>query len=79
MCVPKVANGQPVPSDPAHSNPTLGGTCTAAAAALTCTSGVCDTKDNLCGYASGDGPCTMGNGGTVCRSGMCSTTRHVRA
>ena len=34
------------------------GTCTPAAGALTCVSKVCDTKDNECGYANGDGPCT---------------------
>ena len=35
-------------------------------------SGVCDTKDNECGYANGDGPCTAANGDVVCRSGTCS-------
>jgi hypothetical protein len=73
MCTPQLANGQPVPTDGAHANPTLNGTCTAAAGTLTCTSAVCDTKDNECGFANGDGPCTMTNGGTVCRSGTCST------
>jgi hypothetical protein len=71
MCTPTLANGTPVPTDGPHTNPTLNGTCTTAAAALVCQSGVCDTKDNECGYANGDGPCTMTNGGTVCRSGMC--------
>jgi hypothetical protein len=72
-CTPTLANGQPVPTDPPHTSPTLNGTCTAAAGALVCTSGVCDTADGECGYANGDGPCTPANGGTVCRSGMCST------
>jgi MYXO-CTERM domain-containing protein len=73
-CTAKLANSSPVPSDPPHQNPTLNGTCTAAAAALVCASGVCDTKDNECGYADGDGPCTSSSGATVCRSGTCSTT-----
>ncbi len=72
-CTPKIANGGAVPTDGAHTNPTLNGTCTAAAGALVCTSAVCDTRDNACGYANGDGPCTAGNGATVCRSGACST------
>ena len=72
-CTAKVANGVAVPSDPPHTNPTLNGMCTVAAGALTCTSGVCDTADNECGYANGDGPCTPTNGGVVCQSGMCST------
>jgi hypothetical protein len=72
-CTPKLPNGTAVPTDAAHANPTLNGTCTVAAGALVCVSGVCDTKDNDCGYANGDGPCNAGNGGTVCRSGACST------
>ena len=72
MCTPQLDNGQSVPSDGAHSNPTLDGTCTVAAAMLTCKSGVCDDADNKCGFANGDGPCTPANGGTVCRSGTCS-------
>ena len=72
-CTPTGANGVAVGNDPAHTNPTLDGTCTAASGMLTCTSGVCDTNDNECGYANGDGPCTTGNAGTVCRSGACST------
>jgi len=73
MCVPKLANGTIVPSDPTHTNPTLNGMCTMAAGTLVCVSGVCDTNDNKCGYADGDGPCTTQNAGTVCRSGTCST------
>jgi MYXO-CTERM domain-containing protein len=72
-CTAKLANSAPVPSDPPHANPALNGTCTAAAGTLVCVSGVCDTKDNDCGYASGDGPCTAASGATVCRSGACST------
>jgi hypothetical protein len=72
MCTAKLANGSPIPNDPAHTNPTLNGTCTAGAGTLVCASGVCDTGDNACGFADGDGPCTMQNAGTVCRSGVCS-------
>jgi len=70
-CMGKLSNGSPLPTDPSHNNPVLSGTCTAAAAALVCTSGVCDTS-NKCGYSSGYGPCTSGNGATVCDSGVCS-------
>jgi hypothetical protein len=72
-CTPKIANGVAMPTDGAHTNPTLNGTCTAAAGTLVCTSAVCDTSDSKCGYANGDGPCTATNGATVCRSGACST------
>jgi uncharacterized repeat protein (TIGR01451 family) len=69
-CRPKLPNGTPVPSDPPHANPSLNGTCTAAAGTLVCESGVCDT-DNACGYANGDGPCTAA---AQCRSSDCDTT-----
>jgi len=72
-CVPQLANGKPVPSDPGHS-PTLDGTCTVDAGTATCMSGVCDTHDNECGYANGDGPCTGANADSVCRSTICATT-----
>jgi hypothetical protein len=72
-CTPTLANGTAVPNDPPHMSPTLNGMCTAAAGMLVCTSGVCDTKDNECGFATGDGPCTASNGDTVCRSGSCTT------
>ena len=71
-CTLPIANGGAVPTDPPHTNPTLNGICTTAAGALTCLSGVCDTADNKCGYADGDGPCTAVNGATVCRSASCS-------
>lgn len=73
-CTEKVANGSAVPTDAAHTDPTLDGKCTTEAATLTCASGVCDSTDNRCGYADGKGPCTAGNGGVVCRSGSCSVT-----
>ncbi|AKV00541.1 hypothetical protein AKJ09_07204 [Labilithrix luteola] len=69
-CTAKVPNGNDVPSDGAHSNPTLNGKCTQDAATLTCESAVCDT-DNKCGYADGTSGCTPANAGTVCRSGSC--------
>ncbi|MGN6110446.1 MAG: MYXO-CTERM sorting domain-containing protein [Kofleriaceae bacterium] len=72
LCVPKLENGQPVPTDPPHSGPTLDGTCTEAAAELVCVSGVCDTRDDQCGYADGGGTCTAANADVVCRSGECS-------
>jgi hypothetical protein len=80
-CTPQLANGQPVPTDPGHTapQPILNGTCNPAAGALTCVSGVCDSNDNACGYANGDGPCAPGSGGNgpvVCRSGMCSSNMH---
>ncbi|MCU1277062.1 MAG: hypothetical protein JWM53_608 [bacterium] len=70
-CDPTLPNGTAMPSDPPHSGPTLNGTCTAPAATLVCTSKVCDTTDNKCGYLNGDGPCNAGNAGVVCRSGVC--------
>jgi MYXO-CTERM domain-containing protein len=72
-CTPKLANGTSIPVDAPHANPTLDGECIPAAAALVCQSGVCDTKDNKCGYANGDGPCSSTSAMTVCRSGACST------
>jgi hypothetical protein len=71
-CTATLANGAAIPTDTAHTNPTLTGVCSAQAGALVCTSQVCDSADNECGYATGDGPCTTMNGATVCRSGACS-------
>jgi hypothetical protein len=62
-CVPKLANGTPLPSVPAEVS-----TCTAPVGTRVCQSGVCDTKDNECGYATGDGPCASAS---QCRSGKC--------
>jgi MYXO-CTERM domain-containing protein len=36
-----------------------------------CKSGVCDTKDNTCGYANGDGPCSSDE---QCRNDSCFPT-----
>ena len=70
-CTSPLANGIPMPTDPTHASPTLNGACTAAAAALVCVAGVCDTTDNKCGYLNNDGPCTAGAGNSVCRSTVC--------
>jgi hypothetical protein len=71
VCTPKTPNGQAVPA-----TAPINGTCTAMNGARTCVSGVCDTADNKCGYASGDGTCSPGDAGTgptVCRSMICAT------
>jgi hypothetical protein len=78
-CTAKLANGTAIPNDPPHTNPTLNGMCTAQAGALVCVSGVCDTQDNKCGYANGDGPCKMANGAAVCRSTVCDSGSMVCA
>jgi hypothetical protein len=71
-CTAKLANGINLPIDPPHTSPVLDGECIPAAAALVCASGVCDIKDNKCGYANGDGPCLTATAGVVCRSLACS-------
>jgi uncharacterized repeat protein (TIGR01451 family) len=76
-CTAKLSNGSALPTDAPHTNPTLNGACTPAAATLVCASSVCDAADNKCGYAAGDGPCTPANGAVVCRSGACSATGNV--
>ncbi len=73
-CTPTLANNVPIPTDPQHSNPALTGVCTAGAAALVCTSGVCDSSGNKCGYSSGDGVCNQSNASAVCDSGACSVS-----
>jgi MYXO-CTERM domain-containing protein len=70
-CKPTLANGQMIPSDPTHTNPSLGGTCTAGAGTLVCTSGVCSTANSECGFTNGEGPCTVADGPMVCQSGVC--------
>lgn len=72
-CTAPVSNGGSVPTDAAHTTPVLNGVCSTAAGALTCASGVCDTRDNKCGFDNlGSSSCTSGTAGTVCRSGLCS-------
>ena len=74
-CVSDLANGVTIPNVPSHTTPALTGACTAAAGAAVCSSGVCDTAGNACGYANGTGPCTTANAGVVCRSGSCSANK----
>src|SRR5262249_51172628 len=69
-CQPRVANGERLPTDPTPPSPALDGTCAARAAAIVCTSGVCDADDR-CGFANDHGFCTAENAATVCRSGVC--------
>lgn len=71
ICMPRLGNGMSMPSDGPHTGPTLDGKCTTAAAALVCASGVCDTTDDKCGYADGNGPCSQATGPVVCRSAAC--------
>ena len=72
-CAAKLANGAPMPTIAGHT-PTLDGNCTSAAGAAVCAAGVCDSLDNRCGLANGQGPCTASNGATLCRSGVCDAT-----
>ncbi len=78
-CTAQLANGTPIPSDAPHLSPTLNGICTSAAGTLVCASGVCDSADNKCGYANGDGPCNSVNQTSVCRSGFCNSSSGVCA
>jgi hypothetical protein len=68
-CLTKIANGQPLPTEDGH-DPPLTGQCTAAAAAVVCAAGACDSSDGKCGLIDGHGPC--GNSAAVCRSGVCA-------
>jgi uncharacterized repeat protein (TIGR01451 family) len=70
VCVAKLVNGTAVPTITGHTPP-LTGACSAPVATAVCTSAVCDTADNACGYKNGDGPCTTANAGTICRSAVC--------
>ena len=76
-CTPQLANGSAIPTDAQHTSPVIAGVCDAMVGALVCQSGVCDVKDNACGYANGDGPCTTANADTVCRSHVCSAAGGV--
>ncbi|MEI9937366.1 MAG: hypothetical protein WDO69_09075 [Pseudomonadota bacterium] len=64
-CTPKLANGTPLPSDPARVS-----SCTAAIGSAVCLSGVCDPADDACGIAPGDGPCEDAD---HCRSTRCNS------
>lgn len=76
-CLPTLGNGTRIPTDAPHVDPTLDGSCTDAAATLVCVSGVCDTRDDQCGFANGIGPCSAADAGSVCRSGRCGATGAV--
>jgi len=76
-CLPRLGNGAAIPTDAPHMGPTLDGSCTDDAATLVCASGVCDTRDDACGFATGIGPCTVADEGSVCRTGHCGTTGGV--
>jgi MYXO-CTERM domain-containing protein len=65
-CTPKLPNGTMLPS-----MPTSVATCNAMVGTRVCLSGVCDTKDNTCGYANGDGPCSSN---AQCRNDTCDPT-----
>ncbi|MCL2776638.1 MAG: hypothetical protein FWD73_01450 [Polyangiaceae bacterium] len=67
MCTPQLSNGKPIPTIPGHTPP-LDGTCTPEAGAVVCISSVCDTSDDLCGFAFGH-PCTAS---PECRSNNCN-------
>lgn len=73
VCTSKLPNGTAVPTITGHT-PALTGTCSAAVGTAVCVSGVCDTTDNKCGFADGDGTCTVANAGQVCRSAFCGST-----
>jgi len=67
ICIPKLADGEAIPSIIGHIPP-LDGTCTPEVGAVVCMSGVCDIGDNLCGYELGH-PCTAN---PECRSDNCN-------
>jgi hypothetical protein len=71
-CASQLPNSAMMPMDSGHTDPVLNGRCSAQAGALVCESGVCDTNNNECGYAVGDGPCTGLTSTVVCQSGACS-------
>ena len=79
-CKPDVAQGGALPTDGGHNgstpatSPVLNATCTPAAAALVCTSAVCDTADNKCGLTNGTAPSTPASAATECRAGIASAS-----
>jgi len=72
LCVAQLDNGEPIPTIQGH-DPELDGTCTEEVGAIVCTSGVCDTADDLCGYDIGHA-CTANQ---ECRSNQCDPTTNV--
>jgi hypothetical protein len=71
MCTAKLPNGTPIPTLTGHTPPLMA-VCTPDTGAAVCISAVCDTTDDDCGYADGDGPCTQSDATTVCQSGVCN-------
>jgi hypothetical protein len=71
MCTVKLPSGTPVPTLGGHTPP-LTGMCTTDVGAAVCLAAVCDTSNNECGLADGDGPCTTADGAVVCQSGVCN-------
>lgn len=69
-CSPKLANGTKIPTVAGHT-PVLSGACSAPAATAVCSSRVCDSADDECGYENGSGPCDAGDAASVCRSAVC--------
>ena len=65
-CVPRIPNGDPVPTIEGH-DPALDGTCTSAAANAACLSRLCE-DDDLCGLRPGS-TCTAAE---QCRSFICA-------
>jgi hypothetical protein len=73
VCTAKLVNGTAIPTISGHT-PALTGVCTVSVGAAVCVSGVCDTVDNECGYANGDGTCDGTTASSVCRSQACSVS-----
>ncbi len=63
-CVPKAANGQPVPG-----GAPVNGVCTLANGQRACLSGACDANGEVCGIQPGDGTCTNN---AQCIAGTCA-------
>lgn len=69
VCAPKLANGTPLPSTPSTVT-----TCSPDVGTRVCASGACDTKDNSCGVAPGDGSCSNDE---QCRNDSCDPTTQL--
>jgi MYXO-CTERM domain-containing protein len=69
-CVPKLDDGVSVP-EVEGQEPGSTGSCTAESGKSVCKSGVCDERDNRCGFGNDGGICDETSAETVCRSGAC--------
>ncbi|MGH7269948.1 MAG: hypothetical protein ACREJ3_05915, partial [Polyangiaceae bacterium] len=56
-CEGTLPSGTPIPTIGGHT-PVLNGICATGVGPAVCDAGVCDTTNNECGLANGDGPCT---------------------